>query len=301
MKAPKQQRLDILEDEKLWADQILQKTRGLIDFSVWENLAKCGREEWFKTCEGCHDVTRFAYRCSMKFCPLCNWMISRRRSEIIKHWSLRVKQPKHIVLTARNAAVLSRDYLRFVQKAFQRLRRQDIWEKVTGGCVSMEITNEGKGWHVHLHVLADVRWMPGNLLSIKWGELVGQDFAIVHVADAREHTYLNEVTKYVCKASQMAKWPAEEIAAFIGAVRGIRMFAPFGTLYKLQRELKREIENDKPESKPCECGSHIFAYESETQSYCRMPEIKGQTGAGAPVECRVTYDAQRAGPAHPLW
>ena len=263
-----------LNSEEIWAEQIHRKTLGLVDVGISDSLAKCGKDEWFRTCFDCGQVKTFFYRCSLKFCPRCNWLISRRRAEIIKHWVLEVTQPKHIVLTMRNKKLISRDSIRCFQKAFSKLRRQDIWGKVKGGCVSIEVTNEGRGWHIHGHILADVRWMPAGLLARKWGELVGQDFAIVKVQDVREQSYLNEVTKYVVKASQMAKWPGEEIAAFIGAIRGVRMFAPFGSLYALQRKIKAELEALRPDAAPCDCGCGQFRFEDERSRLVRLNEKK---------------------------
>jgi Replication protein len=252
-----------LENEEIWAEQIWRKTLGLVDVRVSDALAKCGKDEWYRTCRECRDCKTFFYRCSLKFCPRCNWRIARARAEIVKYWALLVKQPKHVVLTSRNAALISRETLRKTMKAFGKLRRQKEWKQVTGGCVSMEVTNESRGWHVHLHVLCDVRWLDNGVLSRAWGALVGQDFAIVKVQDCRERHYLNEVTKYVVKASQMAAWPAEEIAAFIGAVRGVKFFAPFGNLYKMQRQIKAELDALKPDAKPCDCGACDFIFEDE--------------------------------------
>jgi hypothetical protein len=155
-------------------------------------------------------------------------------------------------------------------KSFGKLRRQKEWKACTGGCVSMETTNETSGWHVHLHILANIRWLPAGILSCRWGELVGQDFAIVKVKDARCHEYLNEVTKYVVKASEMAAWEAQEIASFINAIKGVKFFAPFGSLYKLQASIKAQIEAEKPEAQPCPCGCVDFTFDTEMSDILKV-------------------------------
>lgn len=259
-----------LDNEDIWAQQIWQKTLGLIDYRVSESLAKCGKEEWYRTCRSCGDLKRYHYRCSLRFCPRCNWRRSRERANVIQHWAVLVKQPKHIVLTRRNSESIQRSLFRDTMKAFAKLRRQKEWKKASGGCVSMETTNESKGWHVHLHVLVDARWIAGGILAKRWGELVGQDYAIVSVQDARAQEYLNEVTKYVVKASEMAAWPAEEIAQFIKSIRGVRFFAPFGSLYKLQRSIKEQIAAEKPEAQPCPCGCSDFTFDSEISAVLRQ-------------------------------
>ena len=258
-----------LDNEEIWSEQIWRKTLGFIDERISEHLAKCGKEEWYRTCRSCGEVKKFEYRCSMKFCPKCNWRIARRRADILKAWTVLVKQPKHIVLTRRNSELITRDLLRHTMKSFAKLRRQKEWKQATGGCVSMEVTNESKGWHVHLHVLVDARWIAAGILSQRWAELVGQDFAIVKVQDAREHEYRNEVAKYVVKASEMAKWPGSEIAAFINASRGVKFFAPFGSLYKLQRSIKDQLAQEAPPPTPCPCGCEDFVYDTEKTAILR--------------------------------
>lgn len=262
-----------LDNEEIWAEQIWRKTLGLVDSRVSDSLAKCGKDEWYRTCRNCRTVKAFSYRCSLKFCPKCNWRISRERANVVKHWSLLVKQPKHVVLTRRNSSMISRDLLRHTMKGFAKLRRQKEWKAATGGCVSMEVTNESRGWHVHLHVLVDARWLPAGILAKRWGALMGQDFAIVKIQDCRQFQYLNEVTKYVVKASEMSKWPGEEIAAFIGSVRGVRMFAPFGSLYRLQKSIKLEIARERPQAQPCECGCGEFFFDSEVSMILRKHHL----------------------------
>jgi hypothetical protein len=259
-----------LDNEDIWAEQIWSRTLGLIDYRVSESLRKCGKEEWYRTCKKCHTVAVYRYKCCLRFCPRCNWRRQRERANVIQHWSVLVKQPKHIVLTRRNSVDIERQLFKQTMQAFGKLRRQKEWKSCTGGCVSMETTNESKGWHVHLHVLADIRWVAAGILAKRWGELVGQEYAIVKVQDVRQKDYLNEVAKYVVKASEMAKWPAEEIAQFINAMRGVRFFAPFGSLYKLQRSIKEQIEAERPEAQACPCGCSDFMFDSEISAVLRQ-------------------------------
>jgi hypothetical protein len=111
--------------------------------------------------------------------------------------------------------------------------------------------------------------MPAGVLAQRWAEQMGQDFAIVKVSDASEHQYRFEVAKYVVKASQMATWRPEEIAQFIGAIKGVKFFAPFGCLYKLQRKIRNEIEAERPKPQPCACGCHNFNFDTEESAVLR--------------------------------
>lgn len=255
--------IELLEPERIWQQSLLTKVRGLIDERVWESLDRCGKEQIFKTCKGCGAWETFDWKCNIKFCPLCNWRIARKRAEVLRLWTLRIKQPKHLILTMKNFPALSRAKIRGFGRAFAKLRRNKVWKEVKGGCVSTEVTNEGRGWHLHAHILLDARWMDMEALSIQWGALVGQEFGIVKIKDCRGKDYLGEVTKYVVKPAQLVSWPAEEIAQFIGAVRGVRFFAAFGSLFALQKEIRAEVFNSRPEPEPCKCGCEDFRWTDE--------------------------------------
>lgn len=255
--------LDLLTPEQIWKESLLAKVDGLIPEAVFQNLSKCGVEELYRTCKGCGDWTTFYYRCSMKFCPLCNWRIARGRGEMLKAWSLQIRQPKHVVLTQRNFPILTRKRIRDFGRHFAKLRRNKLWKDVRGGCISTEITNEGRGWHLHAHILVDADWVDASQLAIEWGKLVGQEFGIVKVKDVRDCSYLGEITKYVVKPAQLAGWAPEEIAQFIRAIRGVRFFAAFGSLFHLQRKIKAHLHASRPPAEPCKCGCGDFRFESE--------------------------------------
>jgi hypothetical protein len=133
----------------------------------------------------------------------------------------------------------------------------------------VEITNEKRGWHLHAHWLVNARWVDVQKLAVTWGRLVNQDFAIVKVLDARDKpNYVREVSKYVVKGNQLAKWHADEINEFVRAIKGRRFFFVFGEMFKHQAAIRCELNRNKPET-VCDCGSFQFAFETETQSVLR--------------------------------
>lgn len=268
-----QQRL--FEDTAIWHDQILTKlrTEDRIDPETGEwfaptaqlqNFARCGHEKVYKTCAGCDETTSHAYHCMIKWCPCCNWRITERRRQLLKMWLPNIKQPKHIVTTQRNSDTLTRELIRQHTRNLSRLRRSKVFEHVKGGCVSVEITNENRGWHVHAHWLVDARWVDEPELARTWGRLVGQDYAIVKVKDARDRTnYQRELMKYVVKGSDLARWSTDELYQFIESVRSQRFFFAFGQLFKVARSLRAQAELEKPPTTPCECGSCQFIFTSD--------------------------------------
>lgn len=116
-------------------------------------------------------------------------------------------------------------------KNFERLRRHRIWSKSIRGLWSLEITwSEAKGFHPHLHVLADFPWVSDyerELLVIAWSELTG---AKHHVDIKRAKTpeeragLAREGIKYVMKAWELDPAALRAILAVIGRRKLLNSF-----------------------------------------------------------------------------
>ena len=249
-----QAQTDLIPARELHKASIAAKLIGLAEGRQFENFQRCGVEELYARCQGCGKDERFFYNCNRKWCPRCTPRLAAKRAAKLRLWARTIAQPKHLVLTMKNFPVLTRTRIRQFQKALLKMRKQKIWAPVRGGCASLEITNEGRGWHLHAHILLDCRFLGIEKVAQVWGALIGQDFGIVKIKDCRGSDYVNEVAKYVCKGSELAKWPGEQIFEFINAIKGLRFFFAFGTLFKMSREIKRQINLDTPGRKVCECG-----------------------------------------------
>jgi hypothetical protein len=129
--------------------------------------------------------------------------------------------------------------------------------------MSLEVTNESNGWHLHAHCLVDVRWLDMSELARQWAQLLGQEFGIVKIKDCRGTDYVMEVAKYVAKGSELAKWSGEQLWEFINAIRGVRFFAAFGSLFHMSREIKAELAMQQAGQRECECGSCDYVIENE--------------------------------------
>jgi predicted nucleic acid-binding Zn-ribbon protein len=268
----------LFDDNKLFKETIAGKLDGLLETNSFYNFLRCGADDLVRRCTKCGDVKNFSYQCSLKWCPSCNWKIAKKRRDLIGLWAKKIQQPKHLVLTQRNFKILTKKRLRDFGVALAKLRRTSVCEKIQGGCVSWEITNEGNGWHLHAHCLIDVRWININELSRVWGKLVGQNFAIVKIKDARDTEYLTEICKYVVEGSELAKWPAEQILEFVQAIKGKRFFMSFGSLRKLAPLIREEIAANKEPAPVCDCGCESFKYSDnlaeEIESITREVEAK---------------------------
>jgi hypothetical protein len=257
------QQQEIFDSTDLWKETIETKLAGLLETNQFYNFTRCGRDRIFRTCRDCGDWTAMDYRCTIKWCPRCNYRLGLKRRQKIELWSQEIDQPKHVVLTCRNFPILTRKKFRDFSGALAQLRRRSVFAKVSGGTASIETTNESNGWHVHAHMLLDARWIDIRELAVVWGKLVGQEYGIVHIKDVRAKSFLQEVCKYVVKGSEMAKWPAEQILEFVTAVKGVRNFFVFGSLFNRSKRIQAKINLDAPEKEICKCGCNKFIFRDE--------------------------------------
>jgi hypothetical protein len=272
----KQRRLQtqLWDENEDFHDTIASKLNGLWNENQYHNFCACGRDHFYRTCKCCGRTEEYPYKCNIKWCPRCSWKITEKRKNLIRLWAEKISQPKHLVLTQKNFPILTRRKIREHTRNLAKMRRQKSMKHVRGGCVSVEITNEGNGWHLHSHWLVDVDWLPMADVSIAWGKIVKQEFAIVKIKDVRKQDYLKEICKYVVEGSELAKWHPEEIQQFVRSVKGLRFFFSFGALYKLAPLIRAELAQTKREQKACECGGTDFKWESETSAI--LNEIRQQ-------------------------
>ena len=269
---------ELIPVHELHKASVAAKLIGIATGTQVNNFQRCGVEEMYVTCKDCGTSETFYYNCNRKWCPRCAPRLARIRAEKLKVWSTWILQPKHLVLTMRNFPVLTRAVIRRFQKALLRLRKQTCWSEVLGGCCTLEITNEGRGWHLHAHILIDCRWMDMEALSVSWGKLIGQEFGIVKIKDVRGSDYLAEVSKYVVKGSELAKWSGDQLWEFISAIRGCRFFFAFGSLFKMGSEIRAAIAMLTPDRKTCECGCQEFKVQSEADAVLEQIRKDGRFG-----------------------
>ena len=257
---PKVRQGTLFRSEVIFAETIVTKLKESGNGDVIGKLGICHSIETVKKCCGCGKVSTFFNRCELFYCPMCAPRLARERRESIEWWSQRIEQPKHVVLTIRNTQRICQAQIKVLKAAFSLLSRKRVFRACRGGFYTIEVTNEDKGWHIHIHALCDARWIDASELSIAWGKLVGQDFAIVKVKDCRKADYLKEVTKYAVKGSQLAGWSGDDIAAFIKAFTGLRLFGVFGSLYGKRTEWREWIDAIQGTKPQCDCGCDDWRY-----------------------------------------
>lgn len=177
------------------------------------------------------DLTIPAY-CGNRFCSVCGTArrdrIARRLQDLISAapavdgYSL-----KMITLTLPKAASPRAGVLELI-RCFRRLRSLQRWRsRVSGGASVIEITGRPGAWHCHLHAIVMARYVPVRMLSRLWAS-VSPGF-IVDIRQVHPDRAVRYLTKYLSKAS-VPEWLQVEVSR---ALKGTRLFQPFGDWYRL--------------------------------------------------------------------
>jgi hypothetical protein len=244
-------------------------------------LDECHTRFTTALCGDCGRTKQFPNRCDSFFCPECQPRLAAERKKAVEWWTMLVCQPKHVVLTVRNIPDLSKAHVQEFKGWWGKLRRRKFAKHWQGGFYSLEVTNEGNGWHLHLHALVDAKWIDKQGLSDEWRKITNGLGYIVEVKDARGKSYLQELVKYAVKGSDLAGWKPTEIARFIDAFDGVRQFGVFGTLYGARTKFAEYIATIRAAKPKCECGSCNVRYFSESEWLMRELEA-GPTRAARP-------------------
>jgi hypothetical protein len=252
-------------DGEVLKQTIIKKLLQVDRPALAEPLIRCHTEATVKLCTGCYAPKVFYNRCENFYCPSCAKRLANDRRKSVEWWGQHVTQPKHLVLTARNSQTFTAHTVRAFKEAWAKLRRRAFAKNWRGGFYSLEVTNEGKGWHLHLHALIDAHWIDSGRLAREWADCIGQDFAIVKVKDCRAGDYLRELCKYIVDGNQLAAWTPEQIRDYIEAFKGQRSFGVFGALYKLRQEHRKFLDEVQADKLTCECGCTSFRFFTEAE------------------------------------
>lgn len=210
----------------------------------------------------CGDTLAFPYSCGHRLCPVC----MRRRSAVLSERILkdilpRMVHPVHIILTVKNVEHVDKSYFSWLRSCFTKLRHRILFENVTGGGYTIETTynSEAETWHVHLHVLADVGWIPQEELSAAWEDITGSP--VVWITEVRlgggadsetPEKAAKEIAKYIVKPGRFLN-DAALVDEYLTAVKGMRLFQTFGKF--LGSKVKKIFEWPF-----CWCGQGYWRY-----------------------------------------
>jgi len=214
-------------------------------------------------CTHCGQTIDVPLYCGDRFCPVCS--VSRKMR--IRHrltWLINCapRDPRnrffHLTLTISSEKDLAQ-MIRNLLKAFRRLRQRAYWKQhVDGGAAVIEVTGHPGAWHAHIHAILSCRWMKWDRLQSLWHSVSrGSGVYITHIPITTAVGYL---TKYLSKPEA----PDVVSTEISDSLRGIRMFAPFGSWHKINLTYIKPIS-------PCrDCGGVHWQNEDIMQG--RFPE-----------------------------
>lgn len=210
---------------------------------------------WCGACGHRHDV---ATKCSRKWCPSCAPKRANQRAARLRHAIKLMRWPMHITLTVPNIAdeEITRTMLRDLLTSFRRLRNMKLWrQNVTGGVYGMEVTNKGEGWHPHIHIVADCRWLAlrtpqphhdDDAAQIKAKcRCAAQELQSAWAAATRLEMHKSiwirrcdsnaaaEIVKYAIKAQDLIECRGSA-SAMCAALDSCRLTSPFGSMRGLE-------------------------------------------------------------------
>lgn len=274
-------------DGEVIKETIIRKLTSIDRHDLAHPLLTCHTRQTVKLCNGCRKVSVFYNRCEVKYCPVCAKRLAQDKKKSVEWWTTHILQAKHVVLTVRNTETISAESVAHIKQAWTRLRRtvfatkttsrpaetetekqrgEKVWSQPwVGGFWSLEVTNEGRGWHVHIHALVNSRFIDSTRLAREWAKQVGQDFAIVKVKDVRDGDYLRELCKYIVDGNEMVRWSAQDIASYIDAVCAGKSWGCFGTLYKMRKEHRAFLDDIQADPLACACGCTDFRVFDENE------------------------------------
>jgi len=205
---------------------------------------------------------------SASFCKahlVCNLCAIRRASKgmeaYLKKYTAVIEDrplllPYLVTLTILNGDDLKERYMHFRGsfKRFMQSRRDSLkgqkaveFAKAEGGFSSIETTNKGKGWHVHVHMVWLCLSPPDAFkLSEEWHSITGDSY-IVDVRQIQGDVVdgFCEVFKYALKFSELS--PEQNYEAF-QVLKGQRLFDSFGIMKGV--EIPESLLDDPLEDLP---------------------------------------------------
>lgn len=157
---------------------------------------------------------------------------------------------KFLTLTVPNISDPS-EMLDSLIAGFRRLRQRRWFRaKCRGGLTFVEVTGKPGDWHVHLHAIIVSRYLPVWRIARDWSFV--SPGKIVHITRIPPRVAAGYVTKYSLKTVL----PLDDQLAVSDALKGRRLFQPFGDLSSISSSIR------VPPAVCSVCEHNAWAYDS---------------------------------------
>lgn len=237
------------------------------------------------TCVCCGNGRLVEARCKKRWCPVCARVISAKRVAKYEGAVASMQWPIFVTLTLKNLKRITVADVKAVRRAFRKMRQRVWWDRsVVGGIASVEVTNIGNGWHLHVHAIVDCKWLAVTVPPPKpfekreamkrrfvaastevgeaWAAALGHKRATVKIKRAygkrdrpelmgKSQSISVEVLKYSVKPTDLieCKEPIGDLLRMMGAAR---LVSSWGSCYG------KNLDPDGPQKYDggmCECGA----------------------------------------------
>lgn len=230
-----------------------------------ERVRHCG--QWLRFRDyytiGQHKLTAGNFCDKPLICGLCAILRGSRllaaylaRLNLVRTVEPRLR-PVMVTLSVRNGDGLSErlDHLRASMKTLHARRHRpnqpSVMHSIAGGVFSVEVVNNGNGWHPHAHAIwmvdqahaaaTDSRAWALQRLSPEWHQITGDSY----IVDARPITPTDETNPYAagfCEVFKYAVKPAELgrnlLLDALPVLAGQRLVGAFGCFYGIKEPAK---------------------------------------------------------------
>lgn len=208
-------------------------------------------------------VTDTAQLCRDRLCSVCNWRLSMRRfaemMAVLNALEPQIKANSHkvalLTLTVRNVPIGDlRQCISAFSHAWHNMSRRDIFAGIIGWSRNLEITYnaEAKTYHPHYHCLLiwknqEYNKAVSDILRAAWKHAYKCEYEpVIDVREAYSRTEKSdehntvvraalEAFKYSIKPNTLDLVPQSDLAAFAGAISGVR-FVGYGKAIKETRK-----------------------------------------------------------------
>lgn len=204
------------------------------------------------------------WNCNSKLCPTCTAQSSRRARKLLiqRIQLLERKRGDRIsfpTLTIKNPNLPLIQTRQLFNRAWQLLRKRKFWcDTIIGGFKSEEFTLTASGYHYHIHLLIQSRFILFNEFRRIWTECVEKAFnehglelhvntidklLIVRFEKINDiQSIPNELCKYITKTDSWSKIKTDDLKELALVRRWHRTREFFGSWQSPQKEDQNELE-----------------------------------------------------------
>ncbi len=205
----------------------------------------CGRHAWVLRSLDDPSLYRISCdKCKDRFCTPCASERARHIAACVGDFA-KDRDLRLVTLTLAQSARSVKQDLDRLYAAFVKLRRRAPWRQTqTGGVYFVEIKRrrDDDGWHTHLHVLTEGRWLSKSWLSKAWLEVTGDSY----IVDIRQCKSGPDAARYVAKYAGKGVHGScyhqpEILLDVMNALKGRRLVGKWGNWSEL------DLDTEAPE------------------------------------------------------